>query len=121
MTAKRMKVRSMYQSQLNNSKERGHVPPGYTEEEFTEWLWKQYKFHDLYDMYERADFDKDLAPSIDRIDDHDHYRFGNVQVMTWDENRIKGYDRKDGKGKKVNLGYGKKVIIVHDRNPSFMW
>jgi hypothetical protein len=32
-----------------------------------------------------------LVPSIDRKDDYKSYTFDNIQIMTWIENRIKGY------------------------------
>ncbi len=79
-----------YSSQKTNSKKRGHSLPSYTKDELREWLYSQPLFHVLYDNWKRLDFQKEYKPSIDRKDDHIGYTMGNIQLMTWGENRVKG-------------------------------
>ncbi len=34
-------------------------------------------------------YESKLKPSIDRIDEYTHYTIGNIQLMTWGENKAK--------------------------------
>jgi len=78
-----------YGRQRKKSKDRGHSPPGYTKEEFMDWMHNHPKFEQLYNDWAGDGFSKDLVPSVDRIDDEDHYHFDNIQLMTWRENNAK--------------------------------
>lgn len=83
-------ITSMYANQKYNSKARGYEPPMYTKEELKAWLMSQDLFHELYDRWVDSGYLRDMKPSVDRIDDYETYRFGNIQLMTWKENRDKG-------------------------------
>ncbi len=76
--------------------------PSYTLAEFTEWALAQPVFHMLYNAWQKADYDKNLAPSVDRIDDSQPYYLANIQVMTWKENKAKGAQSKANNDLLVN-------------------
>ena len=85
------KISQTYSKQKSASTKRGHPAPAYTKEELAEWLFSQDLWFTLYDNWVASNFDKKLAPSIDRINDDLPYKFGNIQLMTWEENHKKGY------------------------------
>ena len=71
--------------------------PEYTKAELTEWLFSQELFHKLFQEWKISNFKKELIPSVDRIDNSKGYSFGNIQLMTWNENNYKAHaDRKSG-------------------------
>jgi hypothetical protein len=46
-------------------------------------------FWRLYADWQAHDYDRDFAPSIDRIDDTKGYTMDNVQWLVWRDNRMK--------------------------------
>ena len=97
-------VKTMYGSQKQNSKRRGHIKPEYTRQELKDWLFSQELFHELYNSWKISGYEKMMKPSCDRLDDNKHYFFGNIQLMTWGENKAKQTeDFKSGKLK--NSGF----------------
>lgn len=90
-------VAGIYGNQKGSSKKRGHRAPSYSREELYEWMTSQKLFHELYDEWVISDYEVLLKPTIDRLDDYTGYTLSNVQIMTWGENKEKGYqDRRDG-------------------------
>ena len=81
----------IHRTQSTSSVHRGHRPPEYTRKELYEWLMSQTLFHELHQEWVQSGYIVDLVPSVDRILDSVHYCFGNIQLMTWKENRIKGH------------------------------
>ena len=81
--------KKMYASQCTHSATRNHPLPNYTLSEFTEWVTSQSQFVDIFNTWQAAGYVKELAPSVDRIDDNLPYSIGNIQLMTWDANRAK--------------------------------
>jgi hypothetical protein len=60
----------------------------------TNWAIGQGLFA-LADAWRASGYEKDLSPSIDRIDPNQGYFFGNIRLVTWAENNEKAYeDRK---------------------------
>ena len=87
----------IYSHQKSHSKTRSHAPPEYTSKELREWLFSQHKFHELYNSWKLSGYIKNKRPSVDRVDDDIHYRFGNIELKTWEENNKKGHsNRKAG-------------------------
>jgi len=90
-------VSSIYGSQRQKSKLRGHKPPNYTNLELRDWMFSQTNFKELYDNYINNDYDVSLKPSCDRIDDYKGYSFDNIRLVTWGENQKRYYnDVKNG-------------------------
>ena len=83
--------KKLFTSQVTNSVNRGHAPPTYTLAEFTTWVLAQPQFPVLYAAWQASEYNKDLAPSVDRIDDASPYVINNLQLMTWTENRAKAH------------------------------
>ena len=107
---------NIYNRQRSNSKQRGHRSPEYTRQEFEEWLFSQELFHTLYNEWKMSDYKTRLVPSVDRLNDYVHYCFGNIQLMTWGENKDKGYlDRVSGKNNKAN-----KTVLQYDMSMNFI-
>lgn len=80
---------AIYAHQTASSKARGFPPPSYTKEEFNTWLFSQSNFETLYKNWVDSGYLKDLRPSVDRKNDYEGYSIGNIQLMTWKENRDK--------------------------------
>ena len=62
----------------------------YSKEEFRKWLYSQPLFFELYNNWVNNEYDKNLTPSVDRINSSISYKMSNIQLMTWHENNIKG-------------------------------
>lgn len=77
-------------TQSRSSKVRGHVQPNYNYEELLEWADKQQGFNELFKQWEYSDYERDLRPSCDRLDDDKPYTFDNLQIITQKENVLKG-------------------------------
>lgn len=82
----------MYSNQKVNSDRRKHNLPIYTKEEFKDWLFSQELFNIIYDKWVKSGYEKDLKPSVDRLDDYKGYSFDNIRLITWGENRTKQND-----------------------------
>lgn len=87
-------AKKMYNTQVTNSVNRGHVLPSYTLAEFTEWVLAQPTFDALYKAWESSGWVKDLAPSADRKDPNAPYTLDNLQLVTWEVNRAMGAQSK---------------------------
>lgn len=84
-------VRKIYSKQRESCRHRKHYMPNYSKDELLTWVSTQPLFFVLYEQWVKSGFQKDLIPSIDRKDDYKSYTFENIQIMTWIENRTKGY------------------------------
>jgi len=91
------RISYIYNSQKRASKDRGHLPPDYTMNDL--YLWALGKgLEQLVTSWKASGYKKNLAPSIDRLDDSKGYSFSNIQLVTWDQNNCKAYaDRKSCK------------------------
>ena len=87
---KKLLTANMLHNQKKSSIKRGHPKPEYTLVELREWVYAQSNFEELYNNWIESGCEKSLIPSIDRIDDSDHYHFDNIQLMTWNDNNLKG-------------------------------
>ena len=96
---------NIYSSQIFNSKKRKHIPPIYTQGELYQWILLNPSTFKLYSDWVLSDFDRNLTPSIDRLNDYVPYRFDNIQLTTWEfnDNKHKS-DRKSGINNKINVG-----------------
>jgi len=87
----------MYRNQKTNALKRGHNPPSYTYEEFKLWVLGQKNYAGIWRNYERSGYKRNLAPSIDRLDDYQSYAFGNIRLITCEEN-IRQYSEDQDSG-----------------------
>jgi len=84
-------IKKMYNQQVKSSKRRGHPKPTYTRKELTAALLDMPLFHKLYGEWVDSDYNTYLVPSIDRDNNFLSYTEDNITLMTWKENRDKGY------------------------------
>lgn len=86
----------IFSSQHAASKARGHNPPTYSREALETWATQQ-GLDVLITAWAIAGYPKELAPSIDRLDDAKGYAFDNIQLVRWCDNNEKMYvNRKAG-------------------------
>lgn len=83
-------ARITYHIQRKSSKARKHPMPDYTLEEFKKWAFAQPAFDELYHNWVDSNYDINLRPSADRLDDYKPYSLTNLQLITFRENRLAG-------------------------------
>lgn len=111
-------ISRMYSSQIFNSKKRNMEQPSYTKEEFIKWLLNT-NFDILYINWINSDYNTNLRPSINRLEDLKSYSLDNIELITWEENRKIGHlDRKLGIGRS-GLSRCKKVV-QYDINMNYI-
>lgn len=59
-------------------------------EEFYEWAKNSPKFWELYEAYKNDNYNRKLAPSVDRIDSELGYCIENMEWVTHSENSRRG-------------------------------
>lgn len=97
-------VKTMYAAQKKKSKDRGYLPPNYTEATLYNWVVAQPVFHELYQSWVDSGYQSRFKPSCDRINDYISYRLDNLIIVTWNENNQKNYsNRIDGTNLKKNV------------------
>ncbi len=74
--------------EYNNMKHRSSV--NFTLEEYLDLYLDSDTFNKLYSMWEASGFATMLKPSMDRINCRFPYSLGNIRMVTWKENRLKG-------------------------------
>ena len=77
----------MHTTQRRNSKMRNHPQPTYSPNELEQWLVNQPNFKALYDRWVKSDYDRQLVPSADRLDDSKGYSFDNIRLVSYRDNR----------------------------------
>lgn len=85
-------ILNIYYGQRKSSKKRNNPMPTYSKEEFLQWVLNQDNFDTIFNNWVNSGYKMDLVPSIDRLDDYKGYSLDNIQLMTWIENKQKGYD-----------------------------
>jgi len=95
-------ISQIYGHQREKSKRRDHALPNYTLKELKLWL-NNTNFDTLYTNWVQSNFNKELVPSLDRLNDYTPYTLGNIRVTTWKTNNTKGYiDRLNGVNTKLS-------------------
>ena len=73
----------------------------FTNIEFLEWIMNHDDYKRLYTEYINNNRDRNIAPSVDRLDDYKSYSFDNIRLTTWKNNKDKyNSDRLIGKNTK---------------------
>jgi len=85
-------VRKIYSAQRRNSRYRGHLMPAYSLNKLRVWCLSKPKFIIIHSAWIDSNFERELAPSVDRLKDDEGYSFNNIQVMVWRENMVKGHN-----------------------------
>ena len=57
-----------------------------SKEEFYDWIKSQSDFKSLFLLYEASNWERRLAPSVDRVDPSKGYSIDNMEVVTMSEN-----------------------------------
>ncbi len=78
-------IRIIYKTQKRNCIIRKMSQPTYSKYELKEWLYNN-GFKKLFDNWVNSNYQKQLKPSVDRIDDFKSYSFDNIQLGTWQDN-----------------------------------
>lgn len=64
--------------------------PNYNKTWLLEYLLNNEDFNSLFDHWVKSGYEANLVPSIDWIDSSLPYLSTNIQVLTWQENNLKG-------------------------------
>lgn len=115
-------IRKIYSRQRQSCRDRLHDLPTYTRRELEAWVSAQPLFFSLYREWVKSGFKKDLAPSIDRKNDYESYTFDNIQIMSWEENRIKSYTcektlrnrEKQGVSRKTTFQFSLDGVLIEE-------
>ena len=107
----RQKLMGMYGDQTYRSKKRGHQPPTYTRDDFTNRYLNDKTYIKLHRAWVDSNYDTALAPSFDRINNDFGYTFDNIELMTWGEN----HDNKnrDHRAGRLSVGTCKAHVAVN--------
>jgi len=85
-------LRQMYHSQVKSSKKRGHKPPEYTKEELVSKYVNNSEFLTLFSAWKNSGWNRNLVPSLDRIDESMGYSFSNTQLTTLEKNLLRQWE-----------------------------
>ena len=91
-----------------NCKKRGHEYPfWHNSKSLLLWLESNDNFEELYKSWVDSGYEKDLTPSIDRLDNSKTYTEDNIELVTWSENNNRGreYQRNTSKHGAVSVYY----------------
>ena len=83
-------ITHIYNAERRASKDRHHPKPAYTKKELTEWLHNQGILL-YYENWKNSGYQKDLRPSVDRINSTKPYTLNNIRLVTWKENNTAAY------------------------------
>ena len=82
-------VGTIYANQKSTSKQRNHSSPSYTQKELYDWITFQPNFYELWSFWIGSNYQSNLKPSVDRIDETKGYSLNNIVLTTWAKNRAK--------------------------------
>ena len=100
-------ITQSYNSMIQRIKRKSMQKIKMTKSEFKSFIESNNTFNILYENWKKSNYNKDLKPSVDRLEDYATYSINNIQIITWKENNEKGnIDRRHGINNKVS----KKII-----------
>ena len=110
-------ILKIYSNQKASSKKRGHHMPLYSKLELQKFIFSHTNFENLYNNWVDSNYNKDYAPSIDRLNDYLPYSFDNIQLISWKQNNSKHHsDRKNNINTKINkkvYQYSKDLKLIN--------
>lgn len=71
-----------YQGMVNRSKRRGHSEPSFSKAQLLKWFSNQRGFVSMFNEWTESNFDSELKPSADRINNLLGYTLNNIQLKT---------------------------------------
>lgn len=83
-----------YNNQRASSRQRKHPMPTYTKFQLIDWVMSQDNSKKLFEDWISSDYDSNLAPSVDRLNDDKGYSFDNIRLVTWIENKSVEWSKK---------------------------
>lgn len=86
-------IARIYNGEIQASKQRGHHLPAYSKQELANWLYLQ-GLNNLFTIWVKSNYDKNLSPSVDRINSTEGYTFNNIRLVTWKENNDAAYEER---------------------------
>lgn len=84
---------SYHLGMIPNSVKRGHKAPDFNEQELLEWVTSQPHFNKLWDDYVASGYNRMKVPSLDRLDESIGYKFSNIELVTWEVNANRAWDK----------------------------
>jgi len=88
------RLSQIYTAQVQVSKARKHPQPAYSKNELEDWAYLN-GYSQLHAAWVLSNYQKDLCPSVDRLDPTIGYSLTNIRIVTWKDNNDKAYsDRK---------------------------
>jgi hypothetical protein len=94
---KKGKLMRMYRNMLSRidgvQKKKAHLYAGkqiLTRDEFYEWALSSRRFHELFNAWEKSNYDRRLSPSVDRVNSSLGYTVENMEWVTHSENSRRG-------------------------------
>jgi len=109
-------INSLYLRNKHRNLNAGFGTIPYSLAEFKDWLNNESSFESLWKIYVNSGYLKNLAPSVDRLNDYQGYSLSNIQIITWEDNDAKGHkDRLEGRNNKIS-----KAVIQYDLNENFI-
>ena len=103
-------ITSIWSGQKSHSKYRGHTSPNYTNEQLVVWLYDN-NFKELFDNWVLSGYDRNMKPSVDRLNDRNNYNFENIQLLIYIDNMKK---TKQLQTKRVSQILDEKIIKVYN-------
>jgi len=79
-------VTTAWHHQVKHSITRGHTPPQYTKEELADWMLNHPSWNRLYSDFVDSGYERDVRPSVDRLNNNYGYSFDNIRLVTFREN-----------------------------------
>ena len=105
---------NIYSKQVYRCRLKGLSPPNYTLKQLHEKFLDSKKFTFLFKNWIKSNYDKQLKPSVDRIDCKNPYTIRNIQLLTWAENRFKQrFELKRIRAKTVYCLEGELIIEIY--------
>ena len=82
-------ITKTYGRMKRDNKAKFHIELPFSKTEFYNWVITK-NILELLNNYKNSGFNKNLNPSVDRINDYKSYDFENMQLITWEEDNKKG-------------------------------
>lgn len=83
-------ITHIYNSEKQSSHDRKHPIPAYTKKELKLWLYN-HGVEEFFIVWKLSGYQKNLRPSVDRLNSIEPYTLQNIRLVTWKENNDAAY------------------------------